>query len=129
MTILGPLGPSLAPAIRRNRTLYAWLKPVADWYANVAGHRKVGLKYDDLLVEERPDVERALARLTPREHYDRAFRMKRSIQASIVHEDLPKEQWIKPEEDVRYLKPHVLEVEKEDKERRAWDTMDVVRRR
>ena len=48
MTILGPLGPSLAPAIRRNRTLYAWLKPVSDWYANVAGHRKVGLKYDDL---------------------------------------------------------------------------------
>ena len=36
--------------------------------------------------------------MTPREHYDRAFRMKRSIQASIVHEDLPKEQWIKPEE-------------------------------
>ena len=48
MTVLGPLGPSLAPAIRQSRGLYAMLKPVADWYANVSGYRKVGLKYDDL---------------------------------------------------------------------------------
>ncbi len=48
MTIAGPLGVSVASTIRRNRTLYAWLKPVADWYANAAGHRKFGLKYDDL---------------------------------------------------------------------------------
>ena len=48
MTIFGPLGPSLAPAIRKNRGLYAWVKPIADWYANASGYRKVGLKYDDL---------------------------------------------------------------------------------
>ena len=48
MTIFGPLGLSLAPAIRRNSGIYAWVKPVADWYANVSGYRKVGLKYDDL---------------------------------------------------------------------------------
>ena len=48
MTIAGPLGPSLAPLIRRNRTLYQWFKPVSDWYANVSGYRKLGLKYDDL---------------------------------------------------------------------------------
>ena len=48
MSFFGPLGPSLAPAIRRNRGIYAWLKPMADWYANVSGYRKVGLKYDDL---------------------------------------------------------------------------------
>ncbi|OJT14125.1 Cytochrome b-c1 complex subunit 7 [Trametes pubescens] len=148
MTIVGPLGPSLAPLIRRNRTLYQWFKPVSDWYANVAGHRKVGLKYDDLLVEERPDVERALARLTPREEYDRAFRFKRASQCSVLHDNLPKDQWLKPEEvcnssqtstllpahtgppqDVRYLKPLVEEVEKEDLERRKWDTIAVERRR
>ena len=48
MTIAGPLGVSFASTIRRNRTLYRWFKPLSDWYANVAGHRKVGLKYDDL---------------------------------------------------------------------------------
>jgi ubiquinol-cytochrome c reductase subunit 7 len=46
--VFGPLGPSLAPQIRSSRSLYRWVKPIADWYASVAGYRKVGLKYDDL---------------------------------------------------------------------------------
>jgi ubiquinol-cytochrome c reductase subunit 7 len=48
MTIFGPLGPSLAPAIKANRGLYKWLKPFANWYAGLAGYRRMGLKYDDL---------------------------------------------------------------------------------
>lgn len=69
------------------------------------------------VVEERPDVQRvtfkyweywghlvdtcslqAIQRLTPREHYDRAFRLKRASQASVLHKPLPKEQWLAPEE-------------------------------
>jgi ubiquinol-cytochrome c reductase subunit 7 len=46
--MLGPLGPSLAPQIRSSRSLYAWVKPIANWYANVTGYRRMGLKYDDL---------------------------------------------------------------------------------
>ncbi|KAL6309106.1 cytochrome bd ubiquinol oxidase subunit [Sparassis latifolia] len=117
-----PLGLSLAPFIRRHRSLYRWIKPFATWYADLSGYRKVGYKYDDLLVEERDD---ALGRLTPREAYDRAYRLKRGSQSSVLHENLPKSEWLKPEEDVRYLKPHVVEVEKEDKERSAWDHMAV----
>ncbi|KAI0262900.1 cytochrome b-c1 complex subunit 7 [Gloeopeniophorella convolvens] len=126
--MFGPLGLSLAPYIRSSRTLSKALQPVAAWYANLSGYRKVGLIYDDLLVEERPDVERALSRLTPREAYDRAYRFKRASQASVLHKELPKSEWIKPEEDVRYLKPHVLEVVKEDQERAAWNTMNVERK-
>lgn len=48
MTIFGPLGLSFAPQIQKSRTLYRWLKPVSDWYAQVAGYRQMGLKYDDL---------------------------------------------------------------------------------
>ena len=48
MSFLGPLGPSLASNLKRNRGLYRWIKPFADWYAGVAGYRKIGLKYDDL---------------------------------------------------------------------------------
>lgn len=44
----GPLGPSLAPWIRARPTIYRYIKPFADWYANLAGYRKLGLKYDDL---------------------------------------------------------------------------------
>jgi ubiquinol-cytochrome c reductase subunit 7 len=150
----GPLGPSFAPYVRSSRTLSKWLKPIANWYANLSGYRRVGLVYDDLrasrssssllaklripphhlsvlaksvtkssclylVVEERPDVQRvrwfsfsgslsvsllkrlfvqALTRLTPREAYDRAFRFKRASQASVQHKELPKSEWIHPEE-------------------------------
>ncbi|KAF7789569.1 hypothetical protein EIP86_000515 [Pleurotus ostreatoroseus] len=125
----GPLGLSLAPWIRSRPAVYRWFKPFANWYANAAGYRKVGLKYDDLLVVERPDVQRALGRLTPREQYDRSFRYKRATQMDVIHHDLPKEQWTKPEEDIRYLKPHVESVHAEDLERAAWDNMTVQRRK
>jgi len=126
--LFGPLGPSLAPYVRSSRTLSKWLQPLANWYANLSGYRRVGLVYDDLLLEERPDVQRALTRLTPREAYDRAYRFKRASQASVLHNDLPKSEWTNPEHDVRYLKSHVLEVVKEDQERQVWDTINVVRK-
>jgi hypothetical protein len=40
----------------------------------------------------------ALTRLTPREAYDRVFRFKRASQASVLHKELPKSEWINPEE-------------------------------
>jgi hypothetical protein len=40
----------------------------------------------------------ALTRLTPRETYDRAFRFKRASQASVLHKELAKSDWIHPEE-------------------------------
>ncbi|RDB24153.1 Cytochrome b-c1 complex subunit 7 [Hypsizygus marmoreus] len=126
--MVGPLSISLAPYVKASRTLSTWIKPIANWYANASGYRKYGFKYDDLLVEERPDVQRALSRLTTREKYDRAYRLKRASQASVLHGPLPKEQWLKPEEDVRYLVPHVLDVVKEDAERLKWDTMKVTRK-
>ena len=41
---------------------------------------------------------KALGRLTEREAYDRQYRFKRASQASVVHDNIPKEEWIKPEE-------------------------------
>lgn len=38
---------------------------------------------------------------------------------------LPKEQWLKPEDDVRYLTPYIKQVAKEDKERADWDSVTV----
>ena len=40
----------------------------------------------------------ALGRLTEREAYDRQWRFKRASQASVMHDDIPKEEWIKPGE-------------------------------
>ncbi|EDR11274.1 uncharacterized protein LACBIDRAFT_293408 [Laccaria bicolor S238N-H82] len=126
--LFGPLSTSLAPQVKSSRTLLKWITPIANWYANASGYRKYGFKYDDLLCEENPEVQRALSRLTPREAYDRAYRLKRASQASILHAPLSKEQWMQPSEDIRYLKPHVVEVMKEEAERKMWDTVAVERK-
>jgi len=55
---------------------------------------------DDLILEENEDVLLALKRLSPKEAYDRVYRLRRAIQCSVTHKLLPKDQWTKPE-DVR----------------------------
>ncbi|KIO34412.1 hypothetical protein M407DRAFT_240691 [Tulasnella calospora MUT 4182] len=121
----GPLGISLAPAIKQNKSLLKLLTPIANAYANAMGHRQMGLRYDDLLVEEREDVQKALGRLTAREGFDRAYRLKMSHQLAVLHRPLPKEQWLTAKDDVRYLAPIVEGVKTEDDERALWDTMEV----
>ncbi|KIK91434.1 hypothetical protein PAXRUDRAFT_27045 [Paxillus rubicundulus Ve08.2h10] len=125
---MNALGPSLAPYIRSSRSLKQLVTPVAYWYADLMGYRQMGLKYDDLQMEELPQVQRALGRLTPREAYDRAYRMKVSLHSSVLHKPLPKEQWVSAKDDVRYLKPHIEDVIKEDEERTNWDNMIVERK-
>jgi hypothetical protein len=48
MTIFGPLSLSFAPYVKSSRTLSKWVTPIAQWYVNVSGYRKMGLRYDDL---------------------------------------------------------------------------------
>lgn len=55
--MFGPMGVSLAPYIRSSKTLMNWVKPLANWYANVAGYRKYGFKYDDLCTSLLPTSE------------------------------------------------------------------------
>jgi hypothetical protein len=43
-------------------------------------------------------LSQALGRLSEREAYDRAFRLRTASMCSIAHEELPKEKWVKPEE-------------------------------
>ncbi|KAH9483739.1 Cytochrome b-c1 complex subunit 7 [Psilocybe cubensis] len=126
--MFGPLGLSLAPYVRSSKSLTNLLTPVANWYAGAMGYRKYGFKYDDLLCEENDQVQRALGRLTDREGYDRAYRLKRASHASVLHAPLPKEQWTPESDDVRYLAPHVEEVMKEENERKLWDNLVVERK-
>jgi len=122
------VGYSLINYINSSRTLASYVKPIANWYANASGYRRMGLKYDDIVVDESPEVQRALERLTPREQYDRQYRMKLASHASLTHKDLPKAQWVDPKDDVRYLSPHIEEVVKENEERAAWDSIKVQRK-
>ncbi|RCI16016.1 hypothetical protein L249_1974 [Ophiocordyceps polyrhachis-furcata BCC 54312] len=120
---------SIAPFILRRPWLHKMVMPIANWYADAAGYRKLGLKYDDLIEEEREAVQIALKRLTPKEAYDRVFRIRRSTQLSYQHKLLPREQWTKPQEDLPYLRPLVEEVEAELAEKDAFDALHVSKKR
>lgn len=37
--------PSVAKFVMKRSWLNSWMKPLANWYANVAGYRQLGLRY------------------------------------------------------------------------------------
>ncbi|KAK3365681.1 cytochrome b-c1 complex subunit 7 [Lasiosphaeria ovina] len=119
---------SLAPFISKRPWLVKMLQPLAQMYVNQAGYRKMGLRTDDLISEENETVLKALSRLPPRESYDRIYRIRRAQQLSMQHKILPKAEWTKPEEDVEYLGPILREVEAEEKERAALDTLTIAKK-
>lgn len=91
-------GLSLAKMLKSSPAAMRLLRPISAAFANASGHRQMGLRYDDIIPEERDNVQKALGRLTERESYDRAFRMRQAIQLSVMHRELPKEKWLRPEE-------------------------------
>ncbi|KAF4259172.1 hypothetical protein KXW98_000150 [Aspergillus fumigatus] len=119
--------PSLTNYIVKRPWLKRWMMPLAQWYTDAAGYRKLGLRFDDLIPEESDVVQTALKRLPPKEAYDRVFRIRRAFQCSVSHTLLPAHEHTKPEEDVEYLSPIIREIERENKERVDLDTL-VVRR-
>ncbi|KOS22784.1 Cytochrome b-c1 complex subunit 7 [Escovopsis weberi] len=119
---------SLAPFVLRRPWLAKALTPIANWYAGAAGYRQLGLRYDDLLEEENEAMQIALKRLSPKESYERIYRIRRSVQCSYQQKVLPKEQWTKPEEDVPYLRTILDQVHAELSEKDALDTMTVIKK-
>lgn len=86
---------------------------------NLAGFNKMGLMRDDLLYEDR-DVKEALRRLPQKYVDERNYRILRATQLSIQKSILPKDEWMKFEDDVLYLTPYVNEVIKERQEAEDW---------
>ncbi|RKP26193.1 cytochrome b-c1 complex subunit 7 [Syncephalis pseudoplumigaleata] len=111
-----------------NSILTSLLRPFAGAFANAAGYRRLGLRYDDLLIEETDVVQEAIRRLPEEEQLARAYRFRRAFQLSLQHTELPKSEWTKPEEDIRYLTPFIEQVQREVDERKAFDAM-VIRRK
>ncbi|KAI9016769.1 ubiquinol-cytochrome C reductase complex 14kD subunit-domain-containing protein [Hyaloraphidium curvatum] len=101
------------------------LRPVAEFLSDSAAYRRMGLVADDLIPEQNPIVGEALRRLPKREAYDRMYRIKRAVQASIQQSELEPEQWTKPSEDKPYLREYVAQVEREKMELDAYNNLDV----
>ncbi|GAB7342068.1 hypothetical protein MBLNU457_g0350t1 [Dothideomycetes sp. NU457] len=115
--------PSISKFIIKRPWLRKWMQPIANWYADAAGYRKLGLRADDLIPEESETVLAALKRLPPKEAYDRVFRMRRAFQCSLAHQLLPPAEQTKPEDDYPYLSPIIKEIEAEKRERMDLDAM------
>lgn len=78
-----------------------------------------GLQHNDCLYEDK-DVQEAIRRL-PRKLYDeRNYRITRALHLSMTKTILPKNEWTKYEEDVKYLEPYLDEVIREREEREDW---------
>ncbi|KAJ7310513.1 hypothetical protein JRQ81_007435 [Phrynocephalus forsythii] len=96
------------------------MEVVCKWYYNAAGFNKLGFMRDDLLIED-DDVKEAIRRPPEYVHNERIFHMKRALDLSMKHQILPKEQWVKYEEDKHYLEPYLKEVIPERLEREVWE--------
>ncbi|KAK0708780.1 cytochrome b-c1 complex subunit 7 [Apiosordaria backusii] len=107
--------PSLAGYVAKRPWLLKLLQPVANWYANAALYRQMGLRKPRRPQGPRPPP--------PKDSYDRIYRIRRAIQLSIQQKILPKNEWTKPEEDVPYLSPILQAIEAEAKEKEALDTL------
>ncbi|KAI7871140.1 cytochrome b-c1 complex subunit 7 [Spinellus fusiger] len=117
---------SLKTFIQSSKFLSGLVTPVAKAYVSAAGYRQIGLYYDDLLVEESPLVQEALRRLeinNPTAAYERAYRIRVAQQCSLSHTLLPREEWVTPQQDERYLQPLIDEVTAEFAEREAFDNV------
>ena len=71
---------------------------VKKWAFNLSGFNQYGLYHDDVLYEN-DEVKEAIRRLPQNLQDERAFRIQRALQCSVMKTVLPKDQWPTFEED------------------------------
>ncbi|KAJ1516133.1 Cytochrome b-c1 complex subunit 7 [Coelomomyces lativittatus] len=86
----------ICESIQNSKILSSIINPLAAWAQNAAGYRKLGLKYDDLLMDDTEIAQEALARLPRSVLNDRVYRFRTAFQLSIQQTELPQEKWITP---------------------------------
>ncbi|KAK6462735.1 hypothetical protein DFJ63DRAFT_287876 [Scheffersomyces coipomensis] len=106
-------------------TLSKIVSPIAKTFVAFAGYREMGLTFNDLIAEESPIGQKAIARLPEDISYARNYRIITAHQLSLSHQLLPPNKAVKPEEDTHYLIPYLLEAEKEAFEKAELDNIQV----
>ncbi|KAJ1732365.1 Cytochrome b-c1 complex subunit 7 [Coemansia biformis] len=119
---------AIARVVQNNGAFRAICRPLAGTWVKLSGYRRLGLRYDDLLREETPIIQEAIGRLSRQETDLRVYRQKCAFQLSLSHQELPRDQWTKAEDDYKYLQPLVDEVAAEHAERDAFNSMAAVRK-
>ncbi|XP_065897757.1 cytochrome b-c1 complex subunit 7-like isoform X2 [Dysidea avara] len=82
-----------------------WVQKVVESFRqtlrNASGYRKYGLRAEDTLSEEDPDVAEGIKKLPKEEYLLRLERLRRANDLSMKHRILARDQWTKPEEPVK----------------------------
>ncbi|EGW30581.1 ubiquinol-cytochrome c reductase complex 14 kDa protein [Spathaspora passalidarum NRRL Y-27907] len=111
--------------IRSRPVLSRVLIPLSQLFTSFSGYRQMGLKYNDLLMEETPVMQTAIRRLPEDLSYARNYRILTAHQLALTHQLLPADKAVKPEEDDHYLIPYILEAEAEAFEKAELDNIEV----
>lgn len=99
------------------------LVPSSKWFTKLSGYRKLGLRLDDILIEETPVMQKAISRLPAEESYLRNYRILTAHQLSLSHNLLPESKQVSDEDDTAYLTPYILEAEAENAEKAELDNI------
>ena len=114
---------TIVKTINNSRSLKSIISPIAKGYQNLAGYRKLGLQYDDLMRTEDEAVKEALKRLPKNELQLRMFRQKRAMQASLMQKEaLSKSEQMAYDQDTPLLRNIVYRVERELAEKAKYDS-------
>ena len=111
----------MVEALEKKPKLKTYIQKLAEAYSQQQGYRKHGLLKDDLASEDSLLVQEALKRLTEQEMFDRNFRIKRANELNFRHETLPKEKQPTAKDDIRYLRNHIIQVMKEELEKKKYE--------
>lgn len=112
-------------AIHASPVLKNIFLPSSRIFTKLAGYRDLGLKTEDLFMEENEVMKTALSRIPADESYKRVYRISVAFQASLTQQLASEADRIKPEEDTSYLIPYLLEAEAQIKERDDLDNLVV----
>lgn len=104
-------------------TLAKVVTPLANKFVSFAGYREMGLKFNDILLEETPIMQTAIRRLPADLSYSRNYRILTAHQLALSHQLLPAEKAVKPEEDDHYLIPYILKLKRKLLKKLNWITL------
>jgi len=97
-----------------------WKLAFSKWAFSISYFNQLGLLQNDTLLET-PEVKEAVRRLPRHVQDERQWRITRALYLSMRKEILPKDEWTKWEDDVKYLRPYLDEVCKEFREIEDWN--------
>merc|ERR1711893_436909 len=98
----------------------AWKQSLARWVYNRSEFNKLGLRRDNTLYLSE-EVQEAVRRLPKHLQDERQFRISRALLLSNNKAILPKDEWTQYEDDERYLRPYLEQVEREFAEKAEWN--------